>query len=262
MAGQRGRRFQLPGAEGQRRRGPDEAATAHSPLTNILHMGRSTDGRRAELARAMGASGGIWLSPPAIDAATVLSLLVELAQVMGTPLVGAGTYYTKCFDLIPQAISMAVLEVQGIDAGLLRAFRGMYSQLRRMFKIKGCLGAWWVATNGILQGRPLSVVVIYAMTTTWKRIIDDLSVLVTVTTKEVPPRPKEEVIPSCYRASYGASLDNIWVWRCVHPCCCWEMGWIVDGVHRLPPNPDQGGPGPPPPPRDRGTATPGGPRRQ
>ena len=47
----------------------------------------------------------------AIDAVTVLSLLVELAQLMGTPLVGAGTDYTKCFNLIPQAISMAVLEV-------------------------------------------------------------------------------------------------------------------------------------------------------
>ena len=37
----------------------------------------------------------------------------------------AGTDYTKCFDLIPQATSMAMLEVQGIDEGVLRAFRGM-----------------------------------------------------------------------------------------------------------------------------------------
>ena len=134
----------------------------------------------------------------AIDPATVLSLRVELARVMGTPLVGAGTDYTKCFDLMPQAISMTVLEVQGIDAGVSRGFWGMYSQLRRMFEIKGCLGAWWAATSGILQGCPLSMVVINAMTTPWKRIIDDLRVPVTVTTKEMPPRPEEEIIPSCY----------------------------------------------------------------
>ena len=63
----------------------------------------------------------------ALDAATALTLLVELAQALNAPLVAAGTDYTKCFDLIPQAISMAVLEEQGIDAGVLRAFRGMYS---------------------------------------------------------------------------------------------------------------------------------------
>ena len=39
-----------------------------------------------------------------MDAATVLTLLVELAQVLDAPLVGVGTAYTKCFDLIPQAI--------------------------------------------------------------------------------------------------------------------------------------------------------------
>ena len=51
----------------------------------------------------------------AIDAATVLTLLVELAQALKTPLVGSGTDYTKCFDLIPQAILMALMEEQGID---------------------------------------------------------------------------------------------------------------------------------------------------
>ena len=76
-----------------------------------------------------------------MDAATVLTLLVELAQVLDAPLVGTGTDYTKCFDLIPQAISMALVEIQGMDEGVLRAFRGMYDQLKRMFKIKGCLGA-------------------------------------------------------------------------------------------------------------------------
>ena len=154
---------------------------------------------------------------------------------------GAGTDYTKCFDLIPQAISMALMEEQGIDEGVLRALSGMYRQLRRMFKIKGCLGAWWAATNGVLQGCPLSVIVINALTTTWKRIIDDVGRPVVVTTKEVPPAPKEEEIPSCYWTSYGTGLDQIWVWRCVQPCCCWEQGWVVDGEHAPPPNPDNGG---------------------
>ena len=69
----------------------------------------------------------------------------------------------------------------------------MNSPLRRMFKIKGCLGAWWTARNGILHGCPLSVVVINALTTTSKHIIDDLKVLVAVSTKEMPLGPKEEI---------------------------------------------------------------------
>ena len=74
----------------------------------------------------------------------------------------------------------------------------MYRQLSRMFKIKGCLGAWWAATNGVLQGCPLSIIVINALATTWKRIIDDVRRPLVVTTKEMPPAPKEEEIPSCY----------------------------------------------------------------
>ena len=96
------------------------------------------------------------------------------------------------------------------------------------------------------------MVVINGITTTWKRTIDALRLPVTVTTKEMPPRPKEEIIPFCYWASYGAGLDHIWVWRCVQLCCCWEMGWIVNGVQRPPPNPDQGGAKTPPPPATEG----------
>ena len=49
----------------------------------------------------------------AMDAATVLTLLVELAQVLTAPLVGAGTDYTKCFNLIPQAISWLCWSCKG-----------------------------------------------------------------------------------------------------------------------------------------------------
>ena len=98
---------------------------------------------------------------------------------------------------------------QGMDEGVLCAFRGMYGQLKHMFKLKGCLGAWWAATNGVLQGCPLSVIVINALTTTWKRIIDDVKRPVTVTMKELPPAPPVEELPSCYWISYGAGLDQI-----------------------------------------------------
>ena len=45
----------------------------------------------------------------------MLTLLVELSQVLKAPQVGAGTDYTKCFDLIPKAISVAMLDLMGME---------------------------------------------------------------------------------------------------------------------------------------------------
>ena len=152
------------------------------------------------MARAVDTLRGLRVSPPPVghQGSNSLTLLVEPAQALKTPLVGTRADYTKCFDLIPQTISMAPMEEEGIHEAVLRAFSGMYRQLKRMFKIKGCLGAFWAPTNGVLQGCPLSVIVINALTTTWKRIIDQVGKPVVVTTKEMPPAPKEEEIPSCY----------------------------------------------------------------
>ena len=46
--------------------------------------------------------------------------------------------------------------------------------LRRSFKIAGCLGLWWRATNGILWGCPLSVILINVLMGIRKEEIDSL----------------------------------------------------------------------------------------
>ena len=46
-----------------------------------------------------------------LDAAAVLTRLIELSHAVRGPLVGAGSDYTKCFDLVPQAISIAMLDI-------------------------------------------------------------------------------------------------------------------------------------------------------
>ena len=48
-----------------------------------------------------------------MDAAAVLMLLVELSQALKALLVGAGTDYAECFDLIPKAISVAMPDLMG-----------------------------------------------------------------------------------------------------------------------------------------------------
>ena len=163
----------------------------------------------------------------AMDAATLLTLVKEMTHVLDAPLVGAGTDDTKCFDLIPQAISMAMLEIQGMDEGVMPAFRGMYDQLKRMFKIKGCLSAWWAATNGALQGCPLGMILINVLTTTSKRIIDEVKRLVTVNTRELLIARKWRNSPRATRSA----MELAWTKSGsagVQPCCCWEQRWIVD----------------------------------
>ena len=78
-------------------------------------------------------------------------------------------YYKKGFDLVPQRIVPRLAQEFGMSLGVLRAVRAMDKQLRRAFKIMGCLGDWLRATNGILQGCPLSVVFINMLTTAWKK---------------------------------------------------------------------------------------------
>ena len=89
------------------------------------------------MAKAMETLRGIQVFPKqaTIHVATVLILLMELVQAFQMPLVGAGTEYARCFDLIPQSISRALMEEQGIDEGYLLAISGMYRLLRHMFKI-------------------------------------------------------------------------------------------------------------------------------
>ena len=67
--------------------------------------------------------------------------------------------------------------------------RAMYKQFRRAFKIAGAFGLWWQATNGILQGCPLSVNV---LTTIWKWEVDSLRRQVCAQTDALPPALNED----------------------------------------------------------------------
>ena len=132
----------------------------------------------------------------ALDAASLLALLLELHRLLRRRFGGIGLDYIKCFDLIPQAQLLWLAAEMGMEAGVLRAVAAMYRQLRRCFKLVGCLGSFFAATNGILQGCPLSVIFINLLTTVWKRVIDDLRQPVVVAVRALPP-PMEEQPPPC-----------------------------------------------------------------
>ena len=86
---------------------------------------------------------------------------------------------------------LACAAALGFAEGPLNAIVGMYSSLWRSCKVLGCLGEPFAATNGILQGCALSVILINILTTIWMKKIGRLhgGVVVRCTDLPLPPTP-------------------------------------------------------------------------
>ena len=190
----------------------------------------------------------------AVDAATLLAALIERAHLLKQALSGARTDYVKCFDLIPQQISFRMAREFGLDPKPEAALEAMYQQLHRAFKINGALGSFFHATNGVLQGCAMSVLMINMLSTAWMRAVDELEGAISVTVHSllpIPPKmeePKElrykrkpsqstavsrfrpPSAPSrCVMKTFGSGIDQFEYWEHSNPCTC--------------------GHGPPPPPQ-------------
>ena len=128
----------------------------------------------------------------ALDGVAVTQVLLELCRLRGWAVAGMSIDYVKCFDLIPQAVMLALALELGMDPGTCRALEAMYKQLRRAFKVAGALGLWLQATNGILQGSPLSVILVNVLTTIWKWEVDFVRRQVCARTAALPPPVLDE----------------------------------------------------------------------
>ena len=83
--------------------------------------------------------------------------------------------YVKCLDLIPQAVVPVPSLEPGMDPRTCRARGAMYEQPRRAFKVARSLGLWRRATNGILHGCPLLVILLTILTTMRKWDINSIT---------------------------------------------------------------------------------------
>ena len=86
----------------------------------------------------------------ALDGAAVAHVFVELCRLRGWAVTGMSIEYVKCFNLIPQAVVLALALELGMGPSTCHALGAMCKQLRRAFKVVGALGLWWRATSGIL----------------------------------------------------------------------------------------------------------------
>ena len=68
--------------------------------------------------------------------------------------------FAKCFDSIPYSVIWDVLQYHGCDNNFITLLQHLYTNMQRCFRYAGCIGSIWYATNGLLQGDPLSVVIL------------------------------------------------------------------------------------------------------
>eukprot|EP00662_Eupelagonemidae_sp_cell21_P057404 gene57404-biopygen32076 len=105
------------------------------------------------------------------DVYWALQLRLENALLRGEPLYGLSLDWSKCFDRLPQGIMLRLVEELGMSPRVLGPLRAMYARLTRRFRAGGGVGSAFTATNGILQGCPLSVALLNAAMAVWAAAI-------------------------------------------------------------------------------------------
>ena len=101
------------------------------------------------------------------DVYWTLSLQVENALLNWQPLYGMNVDFAKCFDRLPHAILLRLVDEMGMNGRISGALSSMYRHLRKQFRVGDSIGATFACTNGILQGCPLSVVLLNALVSVW-----------------------------------------------------------------------------------------------
>eukprot|EP00664_Eupelagonemidae_sp_cell27_P000514 gene514-8038_t len=73
---------------------------------------------------------------------------------------------------LPHLILLRLVEEMGISPRILALLRSLYARLQRRFRAAGSVGAAFTATNGIVQGCALSVILLNAIVAVWARAVE------------------------------------------------------------------------------------------
>ena len=87
--------------------------------------------------------------------------------------------FAKCFDSIPYSVIWDILFYHGCDTNFITLLPHLYTNMQRCFRYAGCIGSFWQATNGLLQGDPLSVVILNCVLAPLLRQLSHISGLTT-----------------------------------------------------------------------------------
>ena len=79
--------------------------------------------------------------------------------------------FAKAFDLVPRDVIFELAAEAGLPSHILRPLKGMYTQMSRRFRIGPLVGEPFTASNGILQGCPISVCMLNLLMHVWTKLI-------------------------------------------------------------------------------------------
>ncbi|KAJ9444461.1 hypothetical protein DIPPA_21458 [Diplonema papillatum] len=97
------------------------------------------------------------------DPLMTMAMEIEYALLSGDPLYGLSLDFSKCFDRVPHELTMRLMQELGLHERIMTPLRGIYGVLVRRFKLPLGVGDEFEVTNGILQGCPISVILINAL---------------------------------------------------------------------------------------------------
>ena len=100
------------------------------------------------------------------------ALAIETALLNGEELFGLSLDYGKCFDRVPVHIVLELALEAGMPTRLVTPLRTLYEKLVRRFRVGRGIGKEFKATNGIIQGCPLSVVLLNLLVNVWARAVE------------------------------------------------------------------------------------------
>ena len=120
-----------------------------------------------------------------------MALDIEKALLCNERLCGLSVDFSKAFDRVPQEHVFKLASRLGLPHHIIGALKAMYAQLRRRFKIGGTVGEAFASTNGILQGCPLSIVLLNILMQVWCNAAEALGAQ-----------------PKCYADDASASCGN------------------------------------------------------
>lgn len=99
------------------------------------------------------------------------ALSIECALLQSDDLFGLSLDYGKCFDRVPVNIVLELASYCGLPPKLVLPLRTLYTRLVRRFRVGCGVGQEFKATNGIIQGCPLSVVLLNLLVNVWARAV-------------------------------------------------------------------------------------------
>ena len=105
---------------------------------------------------------------PAADS-LVFDTCAFLAQATHRGLMVGGLSYDleKCFDRVPVSLAVHILRARGCDNKICAALDGFYAQHVKHFRIQGHYDSPFYPSNGLVQGCPLSMLVLSSLTAAW-----------------------------------------------------------------------------------------------